>query len=146
MKPVVTFGYDKRFNNRMKNRLSQMKVDKKFIRLNEFGQAGVDALQAATPVRTGKTSNSWYYEIYEEDGKTHLTWYNTNTNKGINIAVIIDTGHASLDGSWTPGYNYIEGAIRPVMDDINKFFKSGVDTTVDRTAYVGDKYQNGSNN
>ena len=122
MNQYVTFGYDKRFNNRMKNRLEKMKVDKKFIRLNEFGQMGVDALQAATPVRTGKTANSWYYEIYEEGGETHLTWYNTNVNKGVNVAVIIDSGHAALDGSWTPGYNYIESAIEPVIEKINKYF------------------------
>lgn len=122
MKPVVTFGYDKRFNNRMKHRLEKMKVDKKFIKLNEFGQEGVDRLQAATPVRTGKTANSWYYEIYEEGGKTHLTWYNTNVNQGINVAIIIDTGHAALDGSWTQGYNYIDSAIRPIMNKINNYF------------------------
>ena len=67
MKKAVTFGYDKRFNNRMKERLEKMKVDKKFIKLNEFGQMGVDALRDATPVRTGKTANSWNYEIYEEN-------------------------------------------------------------------------------
>lgn len=122
MKQTVTFGYDKRFNNRMKNRLEKMKVDKKFIKLNEFGQMGVDALQAATPVRTGKTANSWYYEIYEEAGITHLVWYNTNVNDGVNVAVIVDTGHAALDGSWTQGYNYIESAIEPVIKKINKYF------------------------
>lgn len=123
MKKVVSFGYDKRFNNRMKSRLEKMKIDKKFIRLNEFGQEGVDALQAATPVRTGKTANSWYYEIYEEDGKTHLVWYNTNVNKGVNVAVIIDSGHAALDGTWTQGYNYIDSAIEPVIEKINKYFR-----------------------
>lgn len=123
MKQSVTFGYDKRFNNRMKSRLENMKVDKKFIRLNEFGQMGVDALQAATPVRTGKTANSWYYEIYEDGGETHLTWYNTNVNKGVNIAVIIDSGHAALDGSWTQGYNYIGSAIEPIIEKINKYFR-----------------------
>lgn len=123
MKQVVTFGYDKRFNDRIKNRLEKMKVDKKFIKLNEFGQEGVDRLQAATPVRTGKTANSWYYEIKEENGKTSLIWYNTNINKGVNVAVIIDTGHAALDGSWTPGYNYIDAAIRPVVSKIRKYFR-----------------------
>lgn len=123
MKQVVSFGYDKRFNNRIKSRLEKMKVDKKFIKLNEFGQEGVDRLQAATPVRTGKTANSWYYEIREENGKTSLIWYNTNVNKGVNIAVIIDTGHAALDGSWTQGYNYIDSAIRPVVAKIRKYFR-----------------------
>jgi hypothetical protein len=122
MKQVVTFGYDKRFNNRMKNRLEKMKVDKKFIKLNEFGQEGVDRLQAATPVRTGKTANSWFYEISEQDGKTSLIWFNTNVNKGVNVAVIIDSGHAALDGSWTQGYNYIDSAIAPVVAKIRKYF------------------------
>lgn len=123
MKKVVSFGYDKRFNNRMKSRLEKMKIDKKFIRLNEFGQEGVDALQAATPVRTGKTANSWYYEISEDNGVTHLIWYNTNVNKGVNVAIIIDSGHASLDGTWTQGYNYIDSAIEPVIEKINKYFR-----------------------
>ena len=123
MKQVVTFGYDKRFNNRIKSRLNKMKVDKKFIKLNEFGQMGVDALQAATPVRTGKTANSWYYEINENNGVTHLIWYNTNVNDGVNVAVIVDTGHAALDGTWTQGYNYIESAIEPVIKKINKYFR-----------------------
>lgn len=123
MKKVVSFGYDKRFNNRMKNRLEKMKIDPKFIRLNEFGQEGVDALQAATPVRTGKTANSWYYEISEDNGVTHLIWYNTNVNKGVNVAVIIDSGHAALDGTWTQGYNYIDSAIEPVIEKINKYFR-----------------------
>lgn len=123
MKQVVTFGYDKRFNNRMKNRLEKMKIDKKFIKLNEFGQEGVDRLQAATPVRTGKTANSWFYEISSENGMTSLIWYNTNINDGVNIAVIIDTGHASLNGSWTQGYNYIDSAINPVIAKIRKYFR-----------------------
>jgi hypothetical protein len=123
MKQVVTFGYDKRFNDRIKNRLEKMKVDKKFIKLNEFGQEGVDRLRAATPVRTGTTANSWYYEINEENGKTSLIWYNTNVNKGVNIAVIIDSGHASLDGSWAQGYNYIDSAIYPVVSKIKKYFR-----------------------
>ena len=123
MKKVVSFGYDKRFNNRMKSRLEKMKIDPKFIRLNEFGQEGVDALQAATPVRTGKTANSWYYEINEDNGVTHLIWYNTNVNKGVNVAVIIDSGHAALDGTWTQGYNYIDSAIEPVIEKINKYFR-----------------------
>lgn len=123
MKPVVSFSYDNRFSNRMKRRLKRMKVDKKFIKLNEFGQQGVDALQAATPVDTGKTANSWYYEIYEENGIIYLNWYNTNVHRGINIAIISDTGHAALDGSWTLGWNYIDAAIEPVIKKINKYFR-----------------------
>lgn len=142
MNQYVTFGYDKRFNNRMKRRLENMKVDKKFIKLNEFGQMGVDALQAATPVRTGKTANSWYYEISEENDRVSLIWYNTNVNNGINIAVIIDTGHAAQDGTWVAGWNYIFNAIDPVMKKINKYFKSDVSARIVTEPYVGDLYSN----
>ena len=31
--------------------------------LDKYGQAGVEALRSATPVRTGLTANSWYYEM-----------------------------------------------------------------------------------
>lgn len=122
MKSKITFEHDKQFNNRVKNYLEAMKVDRKLRKLSQFGQEGVDALQAATPVQTGKTANSWYYEIVEENGKVQLIWYNTNINKGINIAIIIDSGHASLDGKWVSGYHYIDSAIRPVIDKINEYF------------------------
>lgn len=124
MKQVVTFGYDKRFNNRMKNRLEKMKIDKKFIKLNEFGQEGVDRLQAATPVRTGKTANSWFYKIEKKNGnEVSITWYNTNINDYVNIAVILDTGHATANGNWVQGYNYIGPAINPVLEEIKKYFR-----------------------
>ena len=130
MKASITFEHDKQFNNRIKHYLQDMKVDKKLIRLSEFGQEGVDALQAATPVRTGKTANSWYYEITKENGQVSIVWYNTNINDGVNIAVIIDSGHASLNGSWVQGYNYIYSAINPVISKINKYFKEGGVTDV----------------
>lgn len=123
MKTTVTFEYDKQFNNRIKNYLEKRKVDKKMLKLNQFGQEGVDALQAATPVQTGKTANSWYFKIEKDGGdKVSLTWYNTNVNDYVNIAVIIDTGHATVDGKWVQGYNYINPALEPVIIKIKKYF------------------------
>lgn len=31
--------------------------------LNKYGQQGVSALKSATPVESGLTASSWYYEI-----------------------------------------------------------------------------------
>lgn len=125
MKTKIKIEHDKQFNDRMKKRLQDMKVDKKIIKLAQFGQEGVDALQAATPVQTGKTANSWYYEITEENNKVSLTWFNTNINNYVNIAIILDTGHATVNGSWVEGYHYIDSAIEPVLYKINKYFKEG---------------------
>ena len=71
--------------------------------LNKYGAAGVEALKAATPVDTGKTALSWSYEIVKEKGKTSVVWKNSNINKGVNIAVIIQYGHATQNGSWVEG-------------------------------------------
>lgn len=130
MKSKITFEHDMQFNDRVKYYLESLKIDRKIRKLSEFGQEGVDALQAATHVRTGKTANSWYYEITEENGNVSLTWYNTNINKGVNIAIIIDSGHASLDGKWIEGYHYINSAIEPIVEKINKYFKEGGVTNV----------------
>lgn len=86
--------------------------------LNKYGAAGVEALKAATPVDTGKTALSWSYEIVKEKGKTSVVWKNSNINKGINIAVIIQYGHATQNGSWVEGIDYINPALKDIFDSI----------------------------
>lgn len=124
MKVSVKFKHDRQFNNRIKNYLEQKKIEKKFKMLNKFGQEGVDALQAATPVLTGKTANSWYYRITKVNkSRVNLVWYNMNINDGVNIALLIDSGHATRSGTWVQGYNYIEPAIQPIMDKVIEYFR-----------------------
>ena len=124
MKTTVNIEYDKKFNNRIKDYLQKKKVEKKLNKLNEFGQKGVDRLQAATPVQTGKTANSWYYKIENKNNdQVSLVWYNTNVNDYVNIAIILDTGHATVNGNWVQGYNYIDSAINPVIAEIKKYFR-----------------------
>ncbi len=66
--------------------------------LDKYGQAGVEALRSATPVDSGKTADSWYYEIsHSKDGAT-ISFGNSNINKGINIAIILQYGHATGTG------------------------------------------------
>ena len=36
--------------------------------LNQYGRAGVAALASATPVDSGETAQSWYYEITNKKG------------------------------------------------------------------------------
>ena len=124
MKTTVSIEYDKQFNNRIKDYLEKKKVERKLNKLKEFGQKGVDSLQAATPVQTGKTANSWYYKIEKKNNdQVSLIWYNTNVNNYVNIAIILDTGHATVNGNWVQGYNYIDSAINPVINEIKKYFR-----------------------
>lgn len=86
--------------------------------LSKYGQMGVDALRSATPMDTGKTANSWYYEIEQSKGKTTIAWSNSNVNQNVNIAVILQFGHGTGTGGYVAGRDYINPAMRPIFDSI----------------------------
>ena len=86
--------------------------------LDKYGREGVAALQAATPKDTGKTSESWYYKIERKNGSVSLTFHNSNQNKGIPIAIILQYGHATGNGGYVEGVDYINPALRPIFDKI----------------------------
>lgn len=86
--------------------------------LEKYGQEGVAALESATPRDTGLTASSWYYEIERVDGQTSITFYNSNIQNGIPIAIILQHGHATGTGGWVQGRDYINPAIQPIFDKI----------------------------
>lgn len=92
----------------------------KFSKLDQYGVQGVNALAAATPVKTGITASSWDYKIVEEDGKTRIVWTNSNVVKGQQIAVLLQYGHGTRNGGYVVGRDYINPALRPIFDDIAK--------------------------
>lgn len=87
-------------------------------KLDKYGQMGVEALSAATPVDSGKTAASWDYYISREKGQTKIIWTNTNVNNGVNIALILQYGHGTGTGGYVKGIDYINPAMRPVFDKI----------------------------
>lgn len=86
--------------------------------LDRFGQEGVAALASATPVDSGKTANSWYYELKIEKGSAVITFLNSNIQNGVPIAIILQYGHGTRNGGWVEGRDYINPAIRPIFDKI----------------------------
>lgn len=86
--------------------------------LQPFGQDGVEALANTTPVDTGNTSASWYYEIEEGKGYAIIHWCNSHVNEGVNIAVILQYGHGTGTGAYVEGVDYINPALRPIFDKI----------------------------
>lgn len=89
-----------------------------FKDLDKWGRVGVEALSAATPVDTGKTAKSWDYEIHHGDGVTKIIWTNDNLNKTIPIALLIQYGHATRNGGFVQGIDYINPALKPVFQEI----------------------------
>ena len=86
--------------------------------LDGLAQRGVSALQANTPKDSGLTAASWSYEITQENGKVTITWLNTNTVNGVNVAVILQYGHGTGTGGYVSGRDYINAAIQPIFDEI----------------------------
>lgn len=112
---------------KVKNRGSFMNVERFLQRakdlrvmekLERVGQLGVEALAEATPKDTGKTAASWSYEILKEDGRYKIVWNNSNVYRGINIALILQTGHATKNGGWVEGIDYVNPALKGLFDNM----------------------------
>ena len=100
-----------KFLNKMKN----IKINDI---LSKYGKIGVNALLQATPKDSGVTSQSWNYRIEVNNNNASIVWYNTNTVKGVNIAIILQYGHGTRNGGWVEGRDYINPAMKPVFDKI----------------------------
>lgn len=96
-----------------KSRNAVRKVD-----LDKYGRDGVAALSSATPVDSGLTASSWYYEISRTDNQTSITFFNSNVNQNVLIAIILQYGHGTRNGGWVEGRDYINPAIQPLFDKI----------------------------
>lgn len=88
--------------------------------LEKYGQMGVEALESATPERTGLTASSWSYDIERDSEGVKITWSNSNVNKGVNIAIILQYGHGTGTGGYVEGVDYINPALKPIFDAIAK--------------------------
>lgn len=86
--------------------------------LEKFGDEGIRALREATPVQTGKTAASWYYVIIESKDGLRIEWRNSNVVDGVPIAIILQYGHATGNGGYVEGRDYINPAIQPIFDRI----------------------------
>lgn len=87
---------------------------------DKYGKAGVEALSAATPVDTGLTAKSWSYDIKRTKDTVTISFNNSNINKGVPIAIILQYGHGTRTGGWVEGRDYINPAIQPIFDEIVK--------------------------
>lgn len=86
--------------------------------LRDYGEKGVVALSNATPKDSGKTATSWSYDVKESRGTVSIVWYNSNVNKGVNIAVILQYGHGTQNGGYVVGRDYINPTLQPLFDEI----------------------------
>lgn len=89
--------------------------------LNKYGRMGVKALRQNTPKDSGITADSWYYKITHDavNKQYNISWYNDNIAEGwFPIAIMLQYGHATNNGGYVKGRDYINPALRPVFDEL----------------------------
>ena len=86
--------------------------------LRRYGEQGVAALREATPKDSGITADSWSYEIKKDNKGYTIYWNNSSINRGINIALLIQYGHATGSGVYIEGIDYINPALKQTLSDM----------------------------
>ena len=114
---MITFRSKGDFS-KLSRYMERLKEAAKLGDLDKFGREGVAALASATPVESGLTAHSWYYEIERQNGTVKINFLNSNINKGVPIAIILQYGHGTCNGGWVEGRDYINPAIQPIFDKI----------------------------
>ena len=114
---MITFKHKGDFS-KLTRFLEKAKETVRLGDLDKYGREGVAALASATPIDTGLTASSWYYEIENKNGRATISFHNSNIQNGVPIAIILQYGHGTGNGGWVEGRDYINPAIQPIFDKI----------------------------
>ncbi len=93
---------------------------KKYLNaLEPYAKQCVEALRQATPKDTGETAMSWWYEISSDKGNYKITLHNDKVTKtNIPIVILLTVGHATGNGGYVQGIEFIEPTLKPIFDKI----------------------------
>lgn len=86
--------------------------------LEKYGEEGVRLLTEATPIDSSETANSWSYEIRHYPGGASITWLNSNVVDGVPVVILLQYGHATRNGGYVQGRDFINPALKPLFDKI----------------------------
>jgi hypothetical protein len=94
--------------------------------LHKYGKAGVAALSKATPKDTGEAGSRWSYKIVGDKKRYRLIWTNDDMAGDVPLVIIIQYGHATKDGGFVTGRDFINPALKPVYDDLQEALRREV--------------------
>ena len=121
---MIEMKFDADFD--MSKWLTQVKNRKLRGVLATAGDRGVAALRANTPVGTGKTANSWQYKVKQTKRGVKIVWYNTHIVSKVPIAIILQYGHGTRQGGYVQGRDYINPAMKPIFDEIDRMVERAI--------------------
>lgn len=85
------------------------------------GEVGLKQLVDNTPVRSGKTANSWTMDVTEADNKLDLIYSNSNTvSDGTPLVILIKQGHGTRNGGYVPPNDFITPIVDKTAKELSK--------------------------
>ena len=88
--------------------------------LNKYGSLGLQRLSDATPVDSGLTSLSWGFDVEQSEKGYKLVFTNTNIVDGVPVAILLQYGHGTRNGSFVEGLDYINPALKPIFEALSR--------------------------
>lgn len=98
--------------------LRAMKRKEIYASLTKYAKEGADALAANTPVDDGETAQSWTYTVTRTGKFYGITWYNHHVVSGVPVVILLQYGHATKNGGFVQGRDFINPVIKPLFDRI----------------------------
>lgn len=97
-----------------------MQLNKSFNeeQIKVIAEKSLEKFRQNTPSDSGLTANSWEYTIEQKDKKWIINFNNTNIQNGMNIALLIENGHATPSGKWISGKHYIDKTLKEIQKEI----------------------------
>lgn len=91
----------------------------------QIANQGIENLRSNTPKDTGETAAGWTSQVRTKGDITEIAWMNrAHPGAQVNVAKIIELGHATGTGGYVPPKPYIKKSMDPVFKDaVNKLTK-----------------------
>lgn len=114
---MISFSSSSHFEktSRRLQKLSKLRIS---AQLDEAGKKGLAALSDATPKDTAQTSAQWGYKVLKKKNTWQVIWTNSNVVDGVPVVILLQYGHATRDGGYIQGRDFINPAIKPIFDQI----------------------------
>ena len=114
---MISFSHKGDFSKTL--RFLNYVLDRDYLNiLSDYGRRGVDALASATPKDSGETASSWNFEITKNSKSVILSFTNSNVVDGVPIAIILQYGHATRNGGYVEGVDYINPALSHIFNEL----------------------------
>ncbi len=120
---MITFKHKGNFEKTDKFFKESVKIKGYKRILERYGDVTCDELRNATPIDSGRTKDSWYYEVSSSNNTITLSICNSEMADMTPVVILIKYGHVTKNGGYVSGNDFINPIVERITKDIkNKLF------------------------